>query len=315
MSLEGQTAEAVLAAAFGADAVAAQNLTPAADDVNLFVDLDTGAPAPAAAAPAAAAQPSAPAENPVTEMQARLAAAERQAAYQQGLAEARAAAIAAAQPASPAQSAAPEYDPAQDALSAEEMVAYKESLPVIEKLARQAAMRVQQQMGSSLQQLQQENLALRQQMEQVSGLAHSADEKALMHTVRSAVPDADTITKTPAWKQYLDTRAPFSGGRAVRDVLEYAVKNRDAETIAEHLSAFKASHNISAPPPVAVAPGRTAAPAAVGLDVPQQRRGISNSALDEAMAKAQAGKLSKEAYDNMLAQTFSAIASGSELVR
>lgn len=310
MSLEGQTTEAVLAAAFGADAVA-PNLTPAADDVNLFVDLDTGTPAPAAVAPAAApAQPAAPVEDPTAELRTRLAQAEQQAAYLRGLAEARA-----AQPAAPAEPAAPTYDPAQDALSAEEMVAYKDSLPVIEKLARQAAMRVQQQMGSSLQQLQQENLALRQQMEQVSGLAHSADEKALMHTVRSAVPDADTITKTPAWKQYLDSRAPFSGGRAVRDVLEYAVKNRDAETIAEHLSAFKASHNISAPPTVVVAPGRTAAPAAVGLDVPQQRRGISNSALDEAMAKAQAGKLSKEAYDNMLAQTFSAIASGSELVQ
>jgi len=312
MSLESQT-EAVLAAAFGNDAVAPAAQAPTADEVNLFVDLDTGAPAAQVPATPATAQPAAaPAEDPTTLLRERLAAAEQNAAYLRGLSEAQAQAKQAQAPAAPV---APAYDPRQDALTAEEMVAYKDSLPVIEKLARQASMRVQQQADVRFQQLQEENQYMRQQLEQVSGLANSADEKALMHTVRSVVPDADTITKTAAWKQYLNARAPFSGGRAVREVLEYAVKTRDAETIAEHLSAFKASHNISAPPAMALAPGRTAAPTAVGLDVPQPRRGISSSALDEAMAKAQAGKLSKESYDNILAQAFAAAASGSELVQ
>lgn len=314
MSLEGQQTEAVLAAAFGAEATGLST-TPAADDYNLFVDLDTGAPAPTvevAPIPAEPAPAAAPADDHLADLRTRLAQAETQAAFLRGQAEARAAyeqSNAAAQPAAPA------YDPMQDALTADEMVAYKDSLPVIEKLARQASMRVQQQADLRFQALQQENQAMRQELQQVSGQAHNADERALMFAVARSVPDVETITKTPAWKQYLNGRAPFSGGRAVREVLEYAVKNRDDATVTEHLMAFKASHNITAPPAVALAPGRTAAPAAVGLDVPQPRRGVSSSALDEAMAKAQAGTLSKEAYDNMLAQTFSAIASGSELVR
>lgn len=315
MSQNDQT-EAVLAAAFGQDAVGtpapATPAAPATDEINLWVDAPAAPAAPTLTPDTPAAAPAAPVDNSIEDLRARLAQAEAQAAYHRGLAEARATQPQTAAPAAPE---APVYDPAQDALTAEEMVAYKDSLPVIEKLARQASMRVQAQAAAQFQALQQENQTMRQQLEQVTGLAQRSDEVALMHTVRNAVPDLETVTRSKEWKNYLNNRAPFAGGRKVAEVLEHAIRSRDAETITEHVLAFKASHNISAPPAMAPAPGRTAAPAAVGLDVPQQRRGISASALDEAMARAQAGTLSKEAYDKMLAQAFGAAASGSELVQ
>ena len=327
MSQNGHSTEAVLAAAFGQAAVdAATPAAPAApaqqptapavsDDIpNLFVDAATPDQPATQAQAAAPAAPAAPVADAASELQARLMDAERERAYLRGLLEAQNKQQPAA-PADTAAAAAPAYNPAQDALTPEELVAYQESLPVIEKLARQAAYRAQASLQEKLDVLQQTNQTLQQRLDAVHGQAARADEVALMHTVRSSVQDADSITKTAEWKRYLSARAPFSGGRTVREVLEHAVQSRDADTITEHLMAFKASHNISAPPAAVPAPGRTAAPAAVGIDLPQRKTGISASALDEAMARVQAGTLSKDAYDKMLAQVFGAAASGSELVQ
>lgn len=320
MSQNGLSTEAVLAAAFGQSAVdtaapahtGAQTAAPDDGVPNLLVDLDAPAAQPAQA-PARVAETPSPVADAASDLQARLLEAERDRAYLRGLLESQRAEAAPAQQA-PVQQA-PAYDPARDALTPEELVAYQESLPVIEKLARQAAYRAQHSIQEKLDTLQQHNQALQQRLDAVHGQAARADEVALMHTVRSQVQDADQVTKTAEWKRYLNARAPFSGGRSVREVLEHAVQSRDADTITEHLMAFKASHNISAPPAAVPAPGRTAAPAAVGIDLPQRKTGISASALDEAMARVQAGTLSKDAYDKMLAQVFGAAASGSELVQ
>lgn len=318
MSQQSQTTEAVLAAAFGDaafDAGLPRPADPAADTAvpNIFVDLP-GQTATAVTPPADPAAPATPVADAAADLQARLAEAERQAAYFRGQTEVLTRTPVQPAPAAPTDAIKP-YDPAEDALSAEEMVQYKESLPVIEKLSRQIAYRAFEQANQGQAALQQTVQELRQQLEQVQSVASRSDEVALMSSVRGVVPELDTITKTKEWKQYLRTRAPFSGGRTVQEVLNDSIQRRDPETIAEHLNAFKASHNIATPPAQAPSPGRTAAPAAVGLDVPTAVRGISASALDTAMAKVQAGTLSKEAYDSMLAQAFGAAASGSELVQ
>lgn len=317
MSQQGQT-EAVLAAAFGETAFEAglprPVETPVDDGVpNIFVGEDLApapAPAPATAAPAA---PVPPAYDAMAEIQARLQESERQAMYYRGQNEVLARGNVPEQYAPT--DAIPAYDPSSDALTAEELIQYKDSLPVIEKLSRQMAHRAFMEANQNQAALHNTVEELRNQLAQVQTVTKRSDEVALMSTVRQAVPDMDTITKSKEWKQYLRNRAPFAGGRVVQDVLQQSIDARDHETITEHLTAFKASHNISTPPAQAPAPGRTAAPAAVGLDVPAARRGISASALDNAMAKVQAGTLSREAYDSMLAQMFAAAASGSELVQ
>lgn len=323
MSQNDQTT-AVLAAAFGSDAVAqfgdtTQTITPAPaapvqDDTlpNLFVGLEAPAPAPATLTPATPAAPATPVADAQAELQARLNLAEQQAAYFRGLAEASAAAPTPTAPAAPEPAA---YDPNADTLSPEEALTYKDSLPVIEKMARRIAHNLVAQSEQKFSTLQQTTAELQARLQEVQGVAVRNDEHVLMQNVRAAVADIDTISKSREWKSYLQTRAPFGGGRSVQDVIQHAVKTRDHETIVEYANAFRASHNIATPPAPSLAPGRSAAPASVGLEMPAQRRGISASALDEAMAKVQAGTLSKEAYDKMLAQVYGAAASGLELVQ
>jgi hypothetical protein len=161
----------------------------------------------------------------------------------------------------------------------------------------------------------QQNEQLNERIASVQVQSSRADEVALMHTVRTQVPELETITRTPEWKQYLTQRAPFGGGASVQEVLQRATQSRDAATIAEHLNAFRVSRNITTPPAVVPAPGRTGTPVPVGVEMPQAAKGISASGLDQLTAKLQAGKVSREAYDAALEQLFSAMVDGASVVQ
>lgn len=322
--------EAMLAAAFGQEAVAAaggaQPAAPAAPQPtapatqSLIVDLPVeGAPATPAApaaqvtAPAAQPAPVQPAAPAGVDVAARIAFLEQQVlANQQALLQAQQLA------AQPAPAVAPATAPsAPPALTADELVAYKDSLPVIEKVAARvaadAANRVAQQMQSMQDIIDQQN----RQLESLNGTVAVARNQALVASVQQRLQGVQLpeITSTPQWKAHLQTRAPFSGGLTVQQVMERAVQNNDPDTVVEFVQAYLAANPAQPRPTPAVVPGATAAPSAVGHAVPAVKKAISASALDAAMADAQAGKLSQQAYDDILAQAFAAAAGGLDLVQ
>lgn len=245
------------------------------------------------------------------QIQAQMALQSQELAYQRSLMEQR------QNEASNRQVVKPFYDPETDALTPDEIAGFKESMPVINKLAKRVAAEALQQSQQQIQQLYQELNHTRGQLEGVHRQAAVANETALMNTVTSAVPDAPHIVNSPEWRAYLTERARFGGGRSVAQAITEAISQNNASLLVDHLAEFKSRNGgqLQQRPVQVPQAGRASAPTSVGLNIPAPRQGISMAAIDDAMAKVQAGTLSKEVYDRMLEQTYAAAASGLSVVQ
>lgn len=245
----------------------------------------------------------------------RLLDAEREAAYYRGMLEASQA----ASPTHPAPTAAPSrpaYSPDNDALTPQELAAYGDSVPVIEKIARKLAHRAIGETEQRIQQYEQQIQNLSQQLAAVQSNTDRAASATFLDRVRAQVPDMDSIVRSPAWTQgYLNSPAPFHGGATVGEALRRAVDSHNDRTVVEFLATFKAFQKGADKKVETPSIGRTAQVAPVGLAMPQARRAVSDSALDQLTVKVQNGTVSRDEYDRILGEVLGAAASGAELVQ
>ena len=258
-SSEGAPATQEAASAEGTPARAAGG-TPEDAAAELLEETQT-APPPASssdsggAEPAPTQTPPPPAPNTSSELLERLARAE---ATRQ-VAEDRARREAAAREQQEADARRAQlYDPAALELTEEERQTYAQSAPVIEKLVRAELQRYHAQ--TMMPELGRVN-EVRQSVGQANEAARAALDRAVNATLRAAVPDLDTIARTPEWAAYLSSEMPELGAGVTRgSLLRTHLDNINTDAAISLIRGFK-SPAAQAAAAAAPAAQRPAAPA------------------------------------------------------
>lgn len=238
----------------------------------------------------------------------------QEAAYYRGIAEQAAAQRNALLQSTPAP-ATPATAPVDYSLSAEEQIAYGEHLPVFEKVAARASAHAAAGYAElkALQEATAKQLAEinTKQAEQRMAFADTQFERAVI----ASVPDLATFKDTPAWRDYLSQIDPERGVPRAQIVEQYSNAHNHAAVVYHFKQAKLLATPVVAQPSKPVVPtpmGRTAGqpiPPTGGLPT------ISLSAKqifgDEGLAaKLKAGKITREAYDELLEASFNYAAAG-----
>jgi hypothetical protein len=302
-------AELQAALASGAPAPATP---PAANTFDVFVNQD-GTSAPAAPAPASQAAPTAPAPaagpSATEQMMHQLMQQN-----QQLIAQMQAQQQVAQQQAMPAPVAIPAFN-VDSVLDANDKEIYKDFLPLLSKVtsAQQAYMN-----QHHVTPLQQRVAQLQQETQDARSHAATASETGFTATLYSRIPALPAVVNTPEWGAYLNSVAPFSGGRTVKDQVVAAYRSRDVGTISDFYQAFAARQAGAGAPPAAAPAGTAArgnaAPLAQGAPGAASPRFISQSRLDGALAAVQSGRMSRESYEKLMDDLLSAGLEGAQLV-
>lgn len=122
-------------------------------------------------------------------------------------------------------------------LSNSEMEMYKESLPIIQKVADHLA-------TSKVSALREEVEAIKRTSKDAETKAIKSSEEAFTLAVKSSIKDLETKRAHPNWGTYLNSKIPRSG-ITVRDALARAHNSRDIETIKEIVDAFDESGSLA----------------------------------------------------------------------
>ena len=319
--------DAELQAALSASAPAPNTVgtqTPPADVFDVFVT-ETGETAPPvqtfSSVPALPAPAPAPAQASGQSVDAALVAQlmqQNQALMQQIQANAAAQQHFSAQQALQQQQApapgVPEFS-LDNVLDASDREVFKDFLPLLHKVA--AAQR-NHMAEHVLTPLQAQVAQLAQAAQQAERRAAGATDASFTASLYARIPQLPTVVNTPEWRTYLKTPAPYSGGRTVEQRMVEAYQGGDVATIAQFYEGFVASRAAPSTPPAVPAAGAPAR--AVAPPVPAGGQGagaprfISTARLDAALAAAQSGKMSRDAYDKLMDDMLSAGLEGAQLV-
>lgn len=115
-------------------------------------------------------------------------------------------------------------------LSPQEQEMYKESLPIIQKIAKAMA-------GEKVKEVQKEIEELKADAKKQSSRVESVSEQTFVSMIESAIPNLAKFRRDPRWNTYLTSRIPKSG-MTVRDALNAAHMKRDINTIKEIVEDF-----------------------------------------------------------------------------
>lgn len=271
---------------------------------------------PAAAAPAAPTTTAAPATtapapavpNTSAELLERLARAE--AARNEAEERSRREAAARAQQEEDARRSQL-FDPAALELTEAERQTYAQSAPVIEKLVRAELQRYHAQ--TMMPELGRVN-EVRQSVGQANEAARAALDRAVNATLRAAVPDLDTIARSPEWMAYLNSEMPELGAGVTRgSLLRTHLDNINTDAAISLIRGFKTSAATPAaaaaapaarPAPPAPAPGRAGggAPASVAAaargEKGEQRR-YAYSEYAKVADRASRGEVDMDKFDKL----------------
>lgn len=210
--------------------------------------------------------------------------------------------------------ATPEFS-LDNVLDASDREVFKDFLPLLHKVT--AAQR-NHMAEHVLTPLQAQVAQLAQAAQQAERRAAGATDASFTASLYARIPQLPTVVNTPEWRTYLKTPAPYSGGRTVEQRMVEAYQGGDVATIAQFYEGFVATRAAPSTPPAVPAAGAPAR--AVTPPVPAGGQGdgaprfISTARLDAALAAAQSGKMSRDAYDKLMDDMLSAGLEGAQLV-
>lgn len=147
----------------------------------------------------------------------------------------------------------PLYEEGDLGLTDDERLAYKDSLPVLNKVARQVAQDLYQR---SVVPLREEIASLRQQASTLDESTTRTRAETFVSALRGAVPDLNQRTSDPGWQAYLQEAVSVPGyGRMARaKAIELATEKSDLSYVVDQVKSFKAT--AARRPQGSVSPGR-----------------------------------------------------------
>lgn len=245
--------------------------TPAAnDDEDIFGQASPPASRPAEAPPSPGVDDM---EQKYRSLQGMFAAKEREITELRRANETLTAAAAAARaappptPAAPSPVAAPGAPTAPPSLTEEQMQRYAGSIPVIQRVAADMIASHLAPILAQLESMRGEfSTGVRSAEERVQAVARTTFQT----TLYQQVPDLATLTKSPEFRQFIDTPIPYSGGRTVRAALRAAHEAQDVQTIAAIVADFRAQRKTAPPPVTPPSPGHFAQPTGASGQPPAQ---------------------------------------------
>lgn len=282
---------------------------------NVFVDaagnaapLVPTAPAPAAAAPAAPiADPNAALVQQLMQNQQALML------QMQQMQQANAELMTRQTPATPAPP--PAVFSLDGVLDANDQEIYKDFLPLLTKVT-QAQARFHQE--HHVAPLVERVAALTQETQEARARAAGATDASFTAALYARIPNLPQVVNTPEWRAFLKSPAPFSGGRTVEQQVVAAYQASDVGTINDYYAEFERRRATPGAPPAVPAAGQAAVQHVPAPQVPgaggAQPRLISQARLDAALAAAQSGRMTREAYDKLMDDMLSAGLEGAQLV-
>lgn len=260
-------------------------------------------------APAAPVTPAAPATTAVdTQVEAIVKAQFERAQLEQQL-QARTAeleALRASSTATPEKSYFDDTDLAALALTPEEEEAYRDNIPVINKLIeRTVHTQLQKYDSGRVKKILEDTAALHTQLGQVGSQVSNTSIEAFGLAVNTAMPDLGAKMRTAEWKAFMQKPAPFSNGSATMQQLwEYAESQRNIGAMHEIASAVILAQD---PAATMVAPGSARAPAPSPTIVAKR---VPYSSYTRAMERQQNGTMTYENFLKFQTKFFEAEAAG-----
>lgn len=199
-----------------------------------------------------------------------------------------------------------DFDDAALSLTPEEEEAYRDNVPVINKLITRA-------MNSGLAKYDRERVkgilddtaAIRNQLGQVGAQVSNTSVEAFGMAVNTAMPDLGAKMRTAEWKAFMAKPAPYSDGAAtMQDLWNYAESNRNIGAMNEIASGVQLAQD---PAANMVAPGSSRAPAHTP-SVGQKK--VAYSSYLNAMARQQRGEMTYDKFLEFQNKFFQAEAAG-----
>lgn len=213
----------------------------------------------------------------------------------------------AVQPQAPA-APAPEqfFDATKHSLTADELAAYGDNLPVLDKVNRQVINDYHQKtvmpLVQELARLRQESEAVKQEATILRTTAVSAGQRAFDASLAAVVPDLMKNPQDPAWQSFLKTTHDFMGRPvSINDELGRRYQDGDIKGIEQIWKKFKST---TTPPAAAPAPGRSGVLA--DLPVSGATR-FNEEKYEELNSKYRKGLVSQDVYNKAQAAAFDAM--------
>lgn len=207
----------------------------------------------------------------------------------------------------------PLYDPEQLSLTDEERAAYKDALPVLNKVARSVAQDVH---DRSVRPLQEEVERLRRQTQSIDDNANQGRAEAFVSAIRGAVPDLDQRTKAPGWENYMNelVSVPGQGSMTRAQAVQLATKSSDLNYVVDQVKGFNLDTQSGAKPQSAKSPGNGQASAESAKPKKSRSESISYAKsmaqLDEMSQKVRNGRMSLEKYEDAVDKFEAAMEAG-----
>jgi hypothetical protein len=197
---------------------------------------------------------------------------------------------------------------AETNLTDSEREAYSEGVPVMQKVARAEIAAVMAQMEARFSAL--EN-SFDSRVQGVSDTVAHLSGRTYEQQRAAAVPDMDALIAAPAFRNFLATTIPFSGGVTVRSRLAQANSARDVAVIKALFDEFRPKANIAADPALAnmQQPGGGSS-AAASPAAPAKKRRLAWSKRGQAHREYLAGRMTEEKFNQVKALYATADAEG-----
>lgn len=194
------------------------------------------------------------------------------------------------------------YNDADITLTPEELEAYRDNIPVIDKLIKNT---LKQYDASRTRQIMQDVTDVRNQLSAVGSNADNAALNAFALAVNTAIPDLGLKMRTPEWEALMNADAPMSGGGAkVRDLWDFAEKTRNINAMHEIAKSVQLAKDQTV-----ASPGSAAAPAPASAAAARPRM-MPYSRYTQALQQHASGQISYEQFDKIRDAYLTAEAAG-----
>jgi len=307
-------AELQAALAAGTGTAPATSTAPGpAGTFNVFVDSAGNAAMPAlpAPTPASAAAPAAPVADQSAALVQQLM--QSQQALMMQMQQANSELLARQTPATPP--APPPVFSLDGVLDATDNEIFKDFLPLLKKVTDAQARFYNEHHVAPLTQ---RVAALAQETQDARARAAGATDASFTAALYARIPNLPQVVNTPEWRAFLKSPAPFAGGRTVEQQVVAAYQASDVGTINDFYAEFERRRATPGAPPAVPAAGQAAAQHVPAPQIPgaggAQPRLISQARLDAALAAAQSGRMSREAYDKLMDDMLTAGLEGAQIV-
>lgn len=207
----------------------------------------------------------------------------------------------------------PLYNEDQLNLTDEERSAYKDALPVLNKVARSVAQDVH---DRTVKPLQDEIDRLKGQTQNIGRTASQTRAEAFVSAIRGAVPDLDQRTKAPGWEDYMREQVSVPGqGKMTRaKAVQIATQSSDLSFVVDQVKGFQTDASAEQKPQGAQSPGKGQASSQSAKPAKTKPKTVayskSMSQLEEMSQKVRNGRMSLDKYEAAVDKFEQAMADG-----